>query len=119
MSKHTPGPWTWNMDKIERGPVAKGKTVHASLSAPRANCPPPYSTGVLTANWCTDSDGQVWQAWISVSEANARLIAAAPELLEALRTAVDHLEGMPDQEDVAACVVKARAAIAKAEGEKT
>ena len=39
------------------------------------------------------------------------------ELLEALRTAVDHLEGMPDQEDVAACVVKARAAIAKAEGE--
>jgi hypothetical protein len=38
------------------------------------------------------------------------------ELLEALRTAADHLEGMPDPEDVAACVAKARAAIAKAEG---
>jgi hypothetical protein len=38
------------------------------------------------------------------------------ELLAALRTAADHLEGMPDPEDVAACVAKARAAIAKAEG---
>ena len=48
-----------------------------------------------------------------------RLHALNGELLGALRTAADHLEGMPDPEDVAACVVKARAAIAKAEGEKT
>lgn len=115
MSKHTPGPWTWHMEKIGRGVVAKGKTVHASLSAPRANCPPPYSTGVLTANWCTDSDGQVWQAWISVSEANARLIAAAPELLEALRTALDHID--MDALEISHCKDAAaiRAAIAKAE----
>jgi hypothetical protein len=46
-----------------------------------------------------------------------RLHAENAELLEALRTAADHLEGMPDPEDVAACVAKARAAIARAEGE--
>jgi hypothetical protein len=46
-----------------------------------------------------------------------RLKAEKAELLEALRTAADHLEGMPDPEDVAACVAKARAAIARAEGE--
>jgi hypothetical protein len=45
-----------------------------------------------------------------------KLHAEVAELLAALRTAADHLEGMPDPEDVAACVAKARAAIAKAEG---
>jgi hypothetical protein len=101
------------MDKIERGVVAKGKTVHASLSA---------STEVLTTNWCTDSDGQVWQTWISVNEANAHLIAAAPDLLEALKLALSAhgvmLMSDPLQEAWKAYGVeqKARAAIAKAEG---
>lgn len=54
--------------------------------------------------------------------ANARLIAAAPELLEALRgmLALDeehHQRGHCD--DVCAEVLKARAAIAKATGEET
>ncbi len=45
-----------------------------------------------------------------------KLHAVNAELLAALRTAADHLEGMPDPEDVAACVAKVRAAIEKAEG---
>ena len=44
----------------------------------------------------------------SVNEANARLIAAAPDLLEALKTIVSHCDKYS--------LEKARAAIAKAEG---
>jgi hypothetical protein len=45
-------------------------------------------------------------------EANARLIAAAPEMLEALRTALVHLPGLVHPADVK----QIRDAIAKAEG---
>jgi len=48
------------------------------------------------------------------AEANADVIAAAPELLEALQELVD---GMTDVEDSESCVLfRARAAIAKATG---
>ena len=56
------------------------------------------------------------------NEANARLIAAAPELLEALESLVD--QGMfgyvvdePSYEEAKAEILKAKAAIAKARGE--
>lgn len=51
--------------------------------------------------------------------ADARLIAAAPELLEALRVALEIIEGeYPADDEIAAPVVsKIRAAIAKAKGE--
>ena len=101
MSKHTPGPW--QTDQAEHDAPYQDIRIHAGK-------------GSICSVWIDDAPLHDYNA---EQRANARLIAAAPELLEALRTAVDHLEGMPDQEDVAACVVKARAAIAKATGEQT
>jgi hypothetical protein len=56
------------------------------------------------------------------SEANARLIAATPDLLEALKDIVEDLEARWDMSDrrtnpgIVSCVEKGRHAIAKAEG---
>jgi len=59
------------------------------------------------------SDDQSHQ-WVNRNaEANARLISAAPELLEALEWAVDN------PHDDAYWISQARAAIAKAKGEQT
>ena len=48
---------------------------------------------------------------------NAALIAAAPELLEALMDAIKDLEALSQWDNASACARKARAAIAKATGE--
>lgn len=96
MSKHTPGPWYWDSDPIKGDPlgrvryrvVATGKTI--------------------TQCYYSSSDEK--------SEHDARLISAAPDLLEAVRRllAVGSVSS-----DVQAEVAKqARAAIAKATGEK-
>lgn len=122
MSKQTPGPWEWwTSNSVRRLTGADGK-----------------DGGVLYA-YRAASDGV---ADIAVSDANARLIAASPDLLEACKTFVEWLrredEGMPqewrDKRDtpegeaawrewfdgnVALCSLaqsQARAAIAKVEG---
>ena len=84
MTKHTPGPWK-NQHDLTRGrdPI-----------------------GILSA------DGMEVVAEAS-SEANAQLIAAAPDLLEALK-AVQRLDYFREHNGLADTV---RAAIAKAEGE--
>lgn len=69
MTKHTKGPWMWDSDPIKGDPlnrlryqvVARGKTV--------------------TQCYYSSSDEH--------AEHDARLIAAAPDLLEALKAAVD------------------------------
>src|SRR5690606_19127575 len=103
-TKHTPGPWT----PMKRQPASRADNGLCALA-------------------------QVWGGWIVVvpsrmvdrsgydAEANARLIAAAPELLEALEkllTAVDKACGtaIPQGSFVAARKA-ARDAIAKATGE--
>ena len=62
MSAHTPGPWQVSNDNV----VHNGEARVAKVLKPRG--------------------------WESDDEANARLIAAAPELLEALRLLVSDLE---------------------------
>jgi hypothetical protein len=95
-SKHTPGPW--NAEPMTgRGAWVKG------------------SSGEWAALSCGDTD--------TTAEANARLIAAAPELLEALNKIISrHSElvcsgdcGFWDVEDEEKMKL-ARSAIAKAEG---
>jgi hypothetical protein len=78
MSKHTPGPWIIWADKNERLQVG-----------PSTN----YTVAEL---YRTPLDGQ---------DANARLIAAAPELLEAATKALGALNALHIQCDVA-CVVE-------------
>ena len=87
MTQHTPGPWS----------IAEGEPDWAIVTE-----------NVLVASvHGEDTENQ---------EANARLIAAAPELLGALRTAVFHLMGKarrdPDEREV---IEQMRDAIAKAE----
>ena len=97
MSKHTPAPWT-----VQKSEDCMGRKLDDMVR------------WVVTADendlWI--STGPTWdQEHDEESEANARLIAAAPELLEALRGVVR----------VADCntmeFLAAHAAIAKATGE--
>ena len=95
MSKHTPGPWAANKPTQSNG---------------RAEV---YAGPMLVAqafNWMLDAEGDE-QCW-----ADARLIAAAPELLEALAAASVALS---IGHNALIALDKARAAIAKATGEKT
>ena len=96
MSKHTPGPWNYTMYK-DSGWDFKLTADHGE-------------TEIVGGCGCCDSP------WVS-SEADACLIAAAPELLEALEKVVSFVdagEGTWTVEEQQ----KARAAIAKAKGEE-
>ena len=103
MSEHTPGPWkakkwvgTDSYDDPDR-PFVEVGNVHWS----------PNKVDVPAAIEQT---------------ANARLIAAAPDLLEVLEFLVTAASGegppVPERELLQDCVDKARAAIAKAKGEE-
>ena len=92
MTKHTPGPWKliWHGHGHERYPFPLA--VHTKDGA----------------NWVA-RDGTCTR------EADARLIAAAPELLEALKSVVGWIE---ESEEGEAATQLALYAIAKAEGSK-
>jgi hypothetical protein len=86
--EHTPGPWTCR--------VAEG--------------------AIAVTHWI-DADGALPVADVKVqsaSVANARLIAASPDLLEALRFLLAAAETYPDMAIFKAHLALARAAIAKA-----
>jgi hypothetical protein len=86
---HTPGPWTM------RTCYTNGEPVEYAIEQ---NGP------VATVHCTVENDAE--------DHANARLIAAAPAMLEALRTALVHLPGLVHPADVK----QIRDAIAKAEG---
>jgi hypothetical protein len=101
MSKHTPGPWDYYLEPSDH-------YKHKIRSKPGLICQLP--------GWVTHDELRLEQ------EANARLIVAAPELLEALGTLLNRLEGIGGEhvtgmEGVDADLMKANAAIAKATGE--
>lgn len=76
MTKHTPGPWKWSN---WYGPKGKEKR----------NLQPPPNHGTILVAVEMQINGSAYK----MSEANARLIAAAPELLEALEEIVTELHG--------------------------
>lgn len=92
MSKHTPGPW-----KVAkpRKSYRDGKMMY----------------GIVGPECVID-----YEDW-GFTRANARLIAAAPELLDALNAMLTHM-GMDEDEWNKVTFNQARAAIAKATGEQ-
>ena len=98
--KHTPGKW-------EIKPVdSQGTCVYLRIETPEKHI------GAINVY-------KLGAKLRSEADANARLIAAAPELLEALITCVCLMEHeMPDPNLYGEIIHKARAAIAKATGTK-
>lgn len=109
MSGHTPGPWTFSKDD------QLGDTRFYIAQEEGAPYTPDYSdVATLIAETCSGDR-------VRVQEANARLIAAAPELLEALQRLIPHAHFMTmcataEDHIVVAAVDRARDAIAKATG---
>lgn len=113
MSKHTPGPWTfsrWDQFGEARFYVAQAE------GAPYT---PNYSDVATLIAETVSSE------YVSIQEANARLIAAAPDLLEALQKCTEWMEQLRASGDAGNWqwsdgdeYMQAIAAIAKATGEK-
>ncbi|NIA46061.1 MULTISPECIES: hypothetical protein [Providencia] len=97
--KGTPAPWLTDRNNCHSGHIA---TVHGCENNDQVEI------------WSTD-----WPESESVQEANAHLIAAAPELLEALieltESAKEAIDGLGDLADA---IDTAKAAIAKALGQQ-
>ena len=92
MSNHTPGPW-----EIKRHFDPGYKFISA-----------PKHSHLAQVVWCMEDEGRSPEC-----EANAYLIAAAPELLEAL----DKIIGLAKVGRMVHVINTAKAAIAKAKGE--
>jgi len=100
-AKHTPGPWTNQVVNTVSGvcfkvgpfPWKEGELNHACIYADYPN-----------------------KSGYEQCAANARLIAAAPDLLEALQAMLTHM-GMDEDDWIKPTFNQARAAIAKATGD--
>ena len=92
--KHTPGPWEWVKDKSDWG----GTWIFSG------------DTPVLDYAGCGSHDTEI-------SDANAHLISAAPDMLEALREVVSEYDNPDNGRYLRWAVDDARAAIAKATGD--
>ena len=110
-SKHTPGPWV-----IQRYVGSDAFQVHAWGRESNGWQPKPLPVAWIPNGWYR-GDG----ALHNELEANAPLIAAAPDLLEALKAMValdeEHHQRCQGDEDVCREVRHARYAIAKAIGD--
>lgn len=101
MSKHTPGPWkVMDLRDDEEYRLRLGKIQIQSDNV--AICDIQFNSFFSNE-------------WIKESEANARLIAAAPELLEVCRDALDFAK-LASGADLSPIINKLKKAIRKAEG---
>lgn len=100
-SSHTPGPWT----ATPVGTPAR----HWLVEIPGINREMVGDQIVVGADGGPDEV-------VAIDAANARLVAAAPELLDALQSLLWQVDGRPDGE-THIVTAAARAAIAKARGE--
>lgn len=111
MNAHTPGPWTV-------GTTVSGRNYNANIIyAPTAD--PKTASGIASVNGIPMHRG-VHEIENCTSLANARLIAAAPELLEACKALdaafCDGFDTQAQRHAGRMALIAARAAIAKAEG---
>lgn len=131
-AKHTPAPLERLRHHVS-GAISRGESVPVvEVSAPATHTPGPWETkraatpeafpqfGVYAENGNGHDLAHVVShgtARHAETEANARLIAAAPEMLEALRNVAEIMSGA-DYSHVKADMVRAicRRAISKAEG---
>lgn len=111
-TRHTPGPWRYTLARWVNDPPSP--VVGYAVYADAKRKAPDGSDVALAAG----NTGSQWafSAFYSPSEieANARLIAAAPLMLEALKAVCAPFEGF---DDAPLYVQKARAALASATGE--
>ncbi|MDP2263275.1 MAG: hypothetical protein Q8K24_08965 [Hydrogenophaga sp.] len=108
MSKHTPGPWIGQDENGKFNSDHDWSVDHETASS--SESAPVWAGGKVIAFAVYSSDSFSLRSHPSVT-ANARLIAAAPELLEALRHCATE-EG-PEQQ----WLDRARTLIAKVDGE--
>jgi hypothetical protein len=106
-AKHTPGPWSISGDLVVGAPESRPN--------PKVE-PHPHSVAKLCWDFDGDRGANGDLPWL-VAEANAQLIAAAPELLEALQFIVNDAEPGEDAQLTTAGYNRACAAIRKALGE--
>ena len=106
---HTPGPWVVVKDRN------KVRRIFAGEGGPQV------ATASVFANWMPVERSADAHA---VADANARLIAAAPDLLEALQSAQESIatfigvHGYPSDSGARDVLREVEAAIARATGEK-
>jgi hypothetical protein len=105
MSGHTPGPWMIEPYSDE------DETLYVCANYM------PTDDGFARATWIAECDLQ--DGNLAENAANARLIAAAPDLLAALKETLNYWKstGFADCEPECDCIVESvRAALAKADG---
>ena len=124
-AKHTPGPWTfvkWANEDMREAAERAGLPMIPMLTTQGQRVimgpgNPPEHIAFVTCQ-ADFKRGTGHRAECEIRDANAALIAAAPELLEALRDCVEAFQMRSfggDEGQVRACI-NARTAIAKAEG---
>ena len=100
-TSHTPGPWAW--DGEGRIDALQFRKVSPHLVDGK-----PYMEGLVALPYSCGGH--------ATHEANARLIAAAPELLEAVERALRHAQNIGIDSEGSSYVSTLRTAIAKARG---
>lgn len=121
MSKHTPGPW---IVTERRHPYKDGNKAHIERNIYTAWKHPQLKDNypVVCTSVGIGMDGKKAVQFVHIDEANACLIAAAPDLLDALKGLHDDIMDYIRLNNLGAennhWLVQARAAIAKATGEQ-